>query len=254
MALTVEEWPIDRLVEYGRNPRKNDAQVDRMCGAIREFGFRIPIVAKSDGLVVDGHLRLKAARKIGMKSVPVALADELSENQIKAFRLLANQSANWAEWDIDLLKFELSELQADDYNLDLTGFSDAELADLLAPDAEDEAPAKTTGGAGSLAARFGIPPFTVLNAREGWWQDRKRAWLAIGIQSELGRGEQLIPNGGVTEAGNGMNQGGARVRDQLQESGQAKRVSNAPGGSARPATDYSKSRARGDGTGRAMNG
>jgi hypothetical protein len=74
-ALKVEQWPIDRLVDYARNPRKNDAHVDRMAGAIREFGFRIPICAKSDGTVVDGHLRLKAARKLGLTEVPVALAD-----------------------------------------------------------------------------------------------------------------------------------------------------------------------------------
>jgi ParB-like chromosome segregation protein Spo0J len=60
-GLTVEQWPLDRLVEYARNPRKNDDHIDRMCAAIREFGFRIPIVAKSDGTVIDGHLRLKAA-------------------------------------------------------------------------------------------------------------------------------------------------------------------------------------------------
>jgi ParB-like nuclease domain len=69
-ALKVEQWPIDRLVEYARNPRKNDAHVDRMAGAIREFGFRIPICARSDGTVVDGHLRLKAARKLGLTEAP----------------------------------------------------------------------------------------------------------------------------------------------------------------------------------------
>jgi len=95
--LTVEQWPIDRLIEYARNPRKNDAVVDQMAGAIREFGFRIPIVAKSDGSVVDGHLRLKAARKLGLTEVPVALADEITDAQIKAFRLLVNRSANWSE-------------------------------------------------------------------------------------------------------------------------------------------------------------
>ena len=63
--LTVEQWPVARLIPYAGNPRKNDAAVDRMCGAIREFGFRIPIVARSDGWVVDGHLRLKAARGSG---------------------------------------------------------------------------------------------------------------------------------------------------------------------------------------------
>ena len=95
-ALQLEDWPIGRLIEYDRNPRKNDDVVARMAQAIVEFGFRIPIVARSDGLVVDGHLRLKAARLLGLDEVPVVLADELSEAQIRAFRLLANQSANWA--------------------------------------------------------------------------------------------------------------------------------------------------------------
>ena len=97
--LKTESWPIERLVPYARNPRKNDEQVERMVAAIREFGFRIPVVAKSDGTVVDGHLRLKAARKLGLMEVPVALADELTDAQVKAFRLLANRSANWAAWE-----------------------------------------------------------------------------------------------------------------------------------------------------------
>lgn len=136
MALTVETWPTSRLIEYARNPRKNDEQVDRMCAAIREFGFRIPIVAKSDGSVVDGHLRLKAARKLGIEEVPVALADELSDEQIKAFRLLANQSANWAAWDVELLKLELAELDGLGFDLALTGFDDDALAGFLADKTE----------------------------------------------------------------------------------------------------------------------
>lgn len=107
--LQTETWPIDRLIPYVRNPRKNDEQVDRMVAAIKEFGFRIPVVAKSDGTVVDGHLRLKAAQRLGMTEVPVALADELTEAQVKAFRLLANRSANWAAWDNDLLALEMEE-------------------------------------------------------------------------------------------------------------------------------------------------
>jgi hypothetical protein len=128
--LKVETWPIERCIMYARNPRKNDEQVDRMASAIREFGFRIPIVAKSDGSVVDGHLRLKAAQKLGLTEVPVALADELTEAQVKAFRILANKSANWAEWEPDLLKLELQELQDLDFNLELTGFDAGELADI----------------------------------------------------------------------------------------------------------------------------
>lgn len=125
--LVVETWPIDRLVPYARNPRKNDEQVDRMCSAIREFGFRIPIVAKSDGTVVDGHLRLKAAQKLGLQEVPVALADELTDTQVKAFRLLANQSANWADWDPELLKLEIDDLKLVDYDIDLIGFDEEDL-------------------------------------------------------------------------------------------------------------------------------
>jgi ParB-like nuclease domain len=129
--LTMEQWPIERLRGYPGNPRKNEHAVDRMCQAIREFGFRIPIVAKSDGLIVDGHLRLKAAIKIGLKTVPIALADDLTENQIKAFRLLANQSSSWAEWDMPLLKIELEGLKLADYPLELTGFEQVQLVSFL---------------------------------------------------------------------------------------------------------------------------
>lgn len=129
--LKVETWSIDRLIPYARNPRRNDEQVDRMASAIKEFGFRIPIVARSDGSLVDGHLRLKAAQKLGLKEVPVALADELTDAQVKAFRILANKSANWAEWEPDLLKLELEDLQDMDFNLELTGFELPELEDIL---------------------------------------------------------------------------------------------------------------------------
>jgi DNA modification methylase len=120
--LKIEYKSPSELVEYARNPRKNDEVVDKMCAAIREFGFKIPIVAKSDGNVVDGHLRLKAAKKLGLEKVPVVFADDLSEAQVKAFRLLANQSANWASWDEDLLNLEFEELKDMDFDLELTGF------------------------------------------------------------------------------------------------------------------------------------
>lgn len=129
--LIVDNWPLTRLIPYARNPRRNEEAVLRMCAAIKEFGFRIPIVACSDGMVVDGHLRLKAAQQLGLAEVPVALADGLSDAQIKAFRLLANRSAAWAAWDNDLLKLELEDLQSDGFDLGLTGFNPAELQSLL---------------------------------------------------------------------------------------------------------------------------
>ena len=129
--LKYQTFKTDKLIEYARNPRKNDFVVDRMVSCIKEFGFRIPIVAKSDGSVVDGHLRLKAARKLGLEEVPVVIADDLSEAQIKAFRLVANQSANWAEWNEEFLRLELLDLKEMDFDLDLTGFDMSEVDRLI---------------------------------------------------------------------------------------------------------------------------
>ncbi len=125
--LTVEMWPITRLVEYGRNPRNNDGVVGRMAEAITKYGFRVPIVARSDGSVVDGHLRLKAARKLHLAEVPVALADDLTEADVKAFRLLVNRSATWATWNFGDLRLEVGELRAMRVPVEMTGFDDGEL-------------------------------------------------------------------------------------------------------------------------------
>jgi ParB-like chromosome segregation protein Spo0J len=183
-----ELWPLERLIDYARNPRKNDHAVDRVAAAIKEFGFRVPIIAKSDGLVVDGHLRLKAARKLGLAEVPVVLADDMSDVQVKAFRLSVNRMAELAEWDSELLALELGELGELGFELDLTGFGEDEIAALdIGEDVQGEGSGEKPGN-GKLSDRFMLPPFSVLNAREGWWQGRKRAWLALGIKSELGRG------------------------------------------------------------------
>ena len=139
----VQVWPIDRFIFYARNPRKNDAAVDRMCSSIREFGFKIPVLARSDGEVVDGHLRLKAARKLGswpggdITAIPVILCDEWTPQQVRAFRLMVNRSVTWAAWDEELLALELQELNAADFDLSLTGFDPGEIDGLLAiPDGE----------------------------------------------------------------------------------------------------------------------
>src|SRR4030081_2443308 len=139
MAQDIEHWPIDKLIFYARNPRKNDAVVDRMCSSIREFGFKILVLARSDGEVVDGHLRLKAAKKLRISEVPVILCDEWTPAQVKAFRLMVNRSVAWADWDDELLALELQELQESDYDLSLTGFDPGEIDNLLALDDEEKA-------------------------------------------------------------------------------------------------------------------
>ena len=167
--LNLQHWPIERLIDYARNPRKNDHAVDRMAAAIVEFGFRIPVVARSTGEVVDGHLRLKAARKLGLKTVPVVLSDELSDVQIKTIRLIANRSVSWAQWDEELLSLELAELSEAGYDLGLTGFSSEEIEELLAgitedPATEDEAAA---GSESSNADEDDVTPPTVAVTRPG---------------------------------------------------------------------------------------
>jgi DNA modification methylase len=132
MDLTIVRRPLAWFIPYARNPRKNDAAVDQMCAAIREFGFTIPILARSSGDVIDGHLRLKAAQKLGITEIPVILCDHWTEAQVKAFRLLVNRSANWAQWDAELVALELSDLKEFQFNIDLIGFSNKEMREFEA--------------------------------------------------------------------------------------------------------------------------
>ena len=94
--LKTVKWATDELVPYARSLRKNAHAVDRMAEAIEAFGFKIPILIRGNGEVIDGELRLKAAKKLRMEEVPVILCDDWSEAQVKAFRLLVNRSASWA--------------------------------------------------------------------------------------------------------------------------------------------------------------
>ena len=118
---------VDKIIPYARNPRKNDDVVDKIVASIKEFGFVVPILLNKENQVIDGHLRLKGAKILDIKKVPCIYADHLSENQQKAFRLLANKSVTWASWDEELLNLELSDLQDMDYDTNIIGFEDYEL-------------------------------------------------------------------------------------------------------------------------------
>jgi hypothetical protein len=139
--VNIEIWPPSRIVEYARNPRKNDGAVDRMCASMREFGFKVPCLVRSDGELIDGHLRLKAARSLGLREIPVILCDEWTAAQVKAFRLLVNRSATWADFDEELLGLELGDLQGAEFDLSLTGFDAGEIGGLLGTDDEEQADA-----------------------------------------------------------------------------------------------------------------
>jgi hypothetical protein len=197
--LAVVYRQIDALIPYVGNSRTHsDEQVAQIAASIREFGFTNPILTDGENGIIAGHGRLMAARKLAMDEVPTIELAGLTAAQKRAYVIADNKLALNAGWDMATLANEFHALNEAGFDLGLTGFSLGEIDEMLSPDdGDDDEPGNPeSGGAGSLAAKFGIPPFSVLNAREGWWQDRKRAWLAIGIQSELGRGEQLIPNGG----------------------------------------------------------
>ena len=129
--MKIEQWDIDRIKPYEKNPRRNDKAVQAVADSIREFGFRQPIVVDKDGVIVVGHTRWKAALKLGLKTVPVHVAADLTPQQARAYRLADNRSAENAEWDIDLLPIELGELRDDGADLKLLGFTDKELAEYL---------------------------------------------------------------------------------------------------------------------------
>lgn len=118
--LNVKMMPIGDVVPYDKNPRLNDQAVDAVASSIREFGFKVPIVVDSKGVVVSGHTRLKAAKTLGLAEVPVIVADDLDDTKIKAFRLADNKVAELADWDESLLIKELEEL--DDLNYDMGQF------------------------------------------------------------------------------------------------------------------------------------
>ena len=212
--LEVEYLAVKALTPYARNSRTHsDAQVAQIAASIREFGFTNPILIDDRGTIIAGHGRLMAAMRLGLAEVPTICLGHLTAEQRRAYVIADNRLALNAGWDMEMLAAEVRTIQNDidgglvEFGLDILGFDTPELAEMLdAMDGAGDGDAGDGGGtgAGSLAERFGVPPFSVLNAREGWWQDRKRAWLKIGIRSELGRGENgfnAAPGGSIMVSG-----------------------------------------------------
>ena len=114
--IKIIEKKIEELTPYSKNPRKNDRAVDKVAASIREFGFKVPIVIDKAGVVAAGHTRLKAALKLGMDAVPCIIADDLTDEQIKAFRLADNKTGEFADWDFELLTEELQDINDIDFS------------------------------------------------------------------------------------------------------------------------------------------
>jgi len=129
--MKIERKSIHEIRPYHRNPRINDAAVDAVAKSIREFGWRQPIVVGENGVILVGHTRYKAALQLGLAAVPVHVVTDLTPAQKKAYRIADNKLHELSQWDLDLLPAELAELEAMQFDLDVLGFSDEELAELL---------------------------------------------------------------------------------------------------------------------------
>ncbi len=135
--MKVEMWTLDRVKPYDKNPRLNDDAVDSVVNSIEQFGFRQPIVVDTDGIIIVGHTRFKAAQKMGLTKVPIHVAKDLSADAIKAYRIADNKTGELAEWDYYLLPIELQQLGDAGYDFGLLGFDQEELAKLLGSEIQE---------------------------------------------------------------------------------------------------------------------
>lgn len=160
---------IDELIPYAKNTKKHDqVQINNVAESIRQYGFVQPIVIDRDGVVVIGHCRLLGAKKLKMKEVPCVCVDDLTPEQVNALRIVDNKT-NESDWDLDFLNDELNDIDLTmfDFDFDLSGVDITSLGD---DEAESYPEPK------SLSDRFIVPPYSVLDARQGYWADRKKAW------------------------------------------------------------------------------
>jgi DNA modification methylase len=164
--VNIETWPIGRPIPYVRNARKiSNKAIDKVATSISEFGWRQPIVVDGEGVIIVGHTRLLAAKKLELAEVPVHVATGLTAQQVKAYRLMDNRSHEESAWDIDLVVQELASLQTADYSLDFTGFDSIEIAKLLKP---------TNGGLTDPDDAPPLVPHAITRPGETWVLGRHR--------------------------------------------------------------------------------
>lgn len=169
-----------------RNARSHSPeQIALIAKAMQRFGWTTPVLIDESNTILAGYGRVEAARTLRLEYCPVLVATGWTDEEKRAYMLADNQIALRAGWDEELLRIEINDLQLMDFDLSLIGFEDVQLRN-IASIGSLERPV------GNLAEEFILPPFSVFDARSGWWQERKRAWLALGIQSELGRGDNAL--------------------------------------------------------------
>ena len=125
--MKIEYKDIEDIIPYENNPRHNENAVDYVANSIKEFGFKVPIIIDKENVIVTGHTRYKASLKLGLKQVPVIKADDLTEDQIKAFRIADNKVSEFSSWDMDKLELELEEIELDMGDFGIISTTDVDL-------------------------------------------------------------------------------------------------------------------------------
>ena len=188
MELKIEYMALEKLKPYEKNARKHqEADLSTIKASITEFGMSDPIgVWGKDNIIVEGHGRYLACKELGIEKVPVIHLDHLTDEQRRAYALAHNKTAEMSEWDIDLLGEELDGIL--DIDMSDFGFLDEDEEETIGKydDARNDK---------NLQERFGVPPFSILDSRQGYWKDRKNEWKSLGIHSEVGRDDTLIGEG-----------------------------------------------------------
>lgn len=197
--LKTVERELKKLKPYERNARKHPPeQIEALRESVRRLGIYRPILLREDMTIGAGHGLWEAAVAEGIEKGPTIVLKGLTDAEWKQLVLNDNRLAEASSWDEELLGLELGDLKALGVDMAVFGFDDTGLSSLGAfsglPGGNSSSGGSGGAGqaSGALAERFGVPPFSVLNAREGWWQKRKAAWLALGIRSEVGRGDNLL--------------------------------------------------------------
>lgn len=188
---------IDDLTPYSNNAKKHTAeQIEQIKSSITKFGNNDPIaVSGSDNVIVEGHGRYMALKELGREEALCIRLDHLTEDERKAYAIAHNKMTMNTGFDLDLLKLEMESLLDVDFDLELTGFEDNEIADLFDSIIEEDSTGYVLDkNRETLQERFVVPPFSVLDTRQGYWQERKRVWKGI-IKSGAGRDDGLIGDG-----------------------------------------------------------
>lgn len=185
MELKIEYISVDKLKPYEKNNKKHeDFDIGEIAKSISKYEMIDPVgIWGKDNTIVEGHGRVLACKQLGIDKVPCIRLDHLTDEQRREYAIVHNKSQELALYDFDNLADELADLDLSDFDFDFGIDTDAEEETEIV---EDEIEHK------SLVDRFIVPPFSILDTRQGYWQDRKRLWKDLGVASEIGRSETLI--------------------------------------------------------------